>query len=169
MRRGAKRAKPTAKGRGAASPQGLKVEDSRVRDLEKRLAEALKREEEARTREVAALKREAESLEQQTATSEILKVIADTPTDVTPVFEAILRSAVRLFNAYGGAIRRFDGELVHLGAVTSPNREADDRLRRMFPHPPDREWASEHGCGGRSRVDLYRCSSKRRPPPWGAY
>jgi len=84
-----------------------------------------------------------ETLEQQTATSEILKVIASTPTDLTPVFETILRSAVRLFNAYGGSIRRFDGELVHLAAVTSPNPEADDRLRRMFPHPPDREYATE--------------------------
>jgi signal transduction histidine kinase len=84
-----------------------------------------------------------ETLEQQTATSEILRVIASTPTDLTPVFETILRSAVRLFNAHGGSIRRFDGELVHLAAVTSPNPEADDRLRRMFPHPPDREYATE--------------------------
>jgi len=80
-----------------------------------------------------------ESLEQQTATSEVLKVIASTPTDLTPVFDAILRSAVTLFNAYGGSIRRFDGELVYLAAVTSPNPEADDRLRRMYPHRPDRE------------------------------
>src|SRR4029453_3429618 len=34
-------------------------------------------------------------------------------------------------------------ELVHLAAVTSPNPEADDRLRRMFPHPPNREYATE--------------------------
>jgi GAF domain-containing protein len=84
-----------------------------------------------------------ESLEQQTATSDILKIIAGSPTDLTPVFETILQSAVRLFNAYGGAIRRFDGELVHLAAVTSPNPEADDRLRRMFPHPPNRAYVTE--------------------------
>ena len=84
-----------------------------------------------------------ESLEQQTATSDILKVIASTPTDLTPVFETILRSAVRLFNAYGGGLRLFDGELVHLAAVTSPNPEADDRLRSQFPHRPDRGYAAE--------------------------
>src|SRR5262249_23478759 len=94
--------------------------------------------------ELAARNRElTEALEQQTATSDILKVIASTPTDLTPVFEAILRSAVRLFNAYGGALRLFDGELVHLAAVVSPNPEVDDRLRRQFPHPPDLRYATE--------------------------
>jgi GAF domain-containing protein/DNA-binding response OmpR family regulator len=84
-----------------------------------------------------------ESLEQQTVTSDILKVIASAPTDVMPVFETICRSAIRLFNAYGGSIRRFDGELVHLAAVMSPNPEADDRLRSGFPHRPDRGYAAE--------------------------
>jgi len=37
-----------------------------------------------------------ESLERQTATAEILKVIADSPTDVQPAFEAIAASANRL-------------------------------------------------------------------------
>ena len=38
----------------------------------------------------------SEALEQQTATSEILRVISSSPTDIQPVFEAIVRSAVRL-------------------------------------------------------------------------
>jgi GAF domain-containing protein len=84
-----------------------------------------------------------ESLEQQTATSDILKVIASTPTDLTPVFQTICRSAVRLFNAYGGSIRRFDGEFVHLAAVVSPHPEADARLRSRYPRRPDAESAAD--------------------------
>ena len=80
-----------------------------------------------------------EALERQTATSEILNVISSSPTDVRPVFEAICQSAVRLFGAYGGGIIRFDGQLMHLGAVVSPSAEADERYRQLFPRPPDRE------------------------------
>src|SRR5262249_15752788 len=84
-----------------------------------------------------------ESLEQQTGTRGSLKGIARTPTELTPVFEAICRSAVRLLNGYGGAIRLFDGELVHLGAVSSPHPEADDRMRRQYPHRPDARYIVE--------------------------
>ena len=81
----------------------------------------------------------AEALERQTATSEILNVISASPTDVHPVFAAICKSAVRLFGAYASGLIRFDGELLHFGAVVSPSAEADERYRLLFPRPPDRE------------------------------
>jgi two-component system, NtrC family, sensor kinase len=58
----------------------------------------------------------SEALEQQTATSEILRVISQSPTDVEPVFEAIAQHAARLCEAVFSAVFRFDGELLHLVA-----------------------------------------------------
>ena len=105
-----------------------------------------------------------EALEQQTATSEILRVISSSPTDVQPVFVAICQSAVRLFGAYAGAIVRSDGDMMHLGAVVSPRAEADQRYRRLFPRPLDREFASGRAILDRAIVhvpDTERETSER--------
>src|SRR5262245_60091743 len=52
-----------------------------------------------------------EALERQTATGEILRVISSSPTDVEPVFETIVHSAVRLCGALFGGVSTFDGEM----------------------------------------------------------
>jgi signal transduction histidine kinase len=58
-----------------------------------------------------------EALEQQTATSEILRVIASSPTDVRPVFEAILKRAATLCEAQLGHLWLYEGgEQFRLGA-----------------------------------------------------
>jgi two-component system, NtrC family, sensor kinase len=118
MRRGAKPGKPKAEARKNA--------DSRVRDLEKRLAEALQREAEAQ-------KREAEAREQRTATAEILRVISTSPSDVQPVFDAIVRNAVRLCDGVFSNVLRFDGEIVHFGAQHNFSPDALAAYRRWFP------------------------------------
>src|SRR5262249_1184791 len=53
-----------------------------------------------------------ESLEQQTATSEILKVISSSPTDEKPVFDAIARSTVRLCEGARSTVWRPEGDLL---------------------------------------------------------
>jgi two-component system, NtrC family, sensor kinase len=60
-----------------------------------------------------------EALEQQTATSEILRVISGSPTDVQPVFDAIVANAAQLCGAEFSAVMRFEGGLLHLVAVNN--------------------------------------------------
>jgi two-component system, NtrC family, sensor kinase len=68
--------------------------------------------------EVARLKaRLAEASEREAATSEILRIISRSPSDVQPVFDTIVGSAVTLCGAILGAIYRRDGGLVHLAGL----------------------------------------------------
>jgi GAF domain-containing protein len=57
-----------------------------------------------------------ESLEQQTATSDVLRVIAGSPTELQPVLDAVTESAVKLAGAKQGHIRQYDGEFLRLVA-----------------------------------------------------
>ena len=61
-----------------------------------------------------------ESLEQQTATSEILGVIASSPTEIQPVLDAVAESAARLCNAKDALIRLVEGKLLRLVAHHGP-------------------------------------------------
>ncbi len=91
----------------------------------------LERKVEARTAEVT------EALDYQTAISQVLRVISESPTDVAPVFEAILESASRLFGQPIAAVMRYDGRLVHLVATRNWPQEAIDDARRLYPGPPN--------------------------------
>src|SRR5262245_32592482 len=73
--------------------------------------------------------------EQQTATADILKVIASSPSDVQPVFDAIVTSATRLVRAYSTGVYRFVDGICHLEAFTPVNPVADEMMRARFPHP----------------------------------
>src|SRR5262249_51456196 len=57
-----------------------------------------------------------EALEQQTATSEVLRVIASSPTELQPVLDAVIENAVTLAGAKQGHIRQYDGELLRVVA-----------------------------------------------------
>jgi GAF domain-containing protein len=72
-----------------------------------------------------------EALEQQTVISEILRVISGSPTDVQPVFDAIVKSGVRLFGGMGMSLRLIRGDLHESVASTRPLVGAAD----IFPTP----------------------------------
>src|SRR6266852_8579458 len=80
----------------------------------------------------------ADSLEQQTATSEILRVISSSPTDAQSVFDTIVRSAVTLCDGLFSALCQFDGELLHQVAQHNYTPEALEEMRRIFPARPTR-------------------------------
>ena len=79
-----------------------------------------------------------ESLDYQTAISDVLRVISQSPTDVAPVFEAILGCATRLFGSAVAAIYRYDGRVVELVATRHWPAPALELARTVYPAPPDR-------------------------------
>src|SRR2546426_235324 len=98
-----------------------------------------------RMQSVHALRQElADALEQQTATSEILRVIASSPTDLQPVLDAVAENAARVCGANDSMIRLVDGDALrhvsHYGYLpTFPRGES---------RPLVREWIS-----GRAVID----------------
>jgi GAF domain-containing protein/anti-sigma regulatory factor (Ser/Thr protein kinase) len=121
MRRGAKPGRAKVKARPPIARKPLKSEGSRVRDFETRLAEAL---------------------DQQAATSEILRVISSSRTDVQPVFNAIVESAVRLSDARYGAVFSFDGDVLHLAAHYNFSETWLENVGKQYPMRPTRSHIS---------------------------
>src|ERR1044072_8724929 len=76
-----------------------------------------------------------ESLEQQTATNEILGVIASSPADIQPVLDAVIAKAVELSGAKQGHIRQFDGEFLRVVSHCNETAEERDRLKARLIRP----------------------------------
>ena len=84
----------------------------------------------------------SEALDYQTAISNVLRVISQSPSDVVPVFDAILESASRLFGNPIAAVFRYDGHTVDIAATYNWPPEAIEDARRFYPGPPRAEMLS---------------------------
>jgi signal transduction histidine kinase len=96
MDRGAKPAKAKVEAKRPAGSRLVATDGARVRELELRLAEAL---------------------EQQAATSEILRAIASSPTNIQPVLETVVHSAARFCGAPDVALLRVDNGVLRGAAA----------------------------------------------------
>ena len=129
LRAGAARLGSGDLGQRIAIKTGDEVEAlaNQFNDMAGRLQESyanLERKVEERTRELS------ETLEQQTATSEVLQVISSSPGELEPVFETMLRNAVRICGAKFGNLWLRDGDFVRIGATYGAPPAWSDYLRR---------------------------------------
>jgi len=78
-----------------------------------------------------------ESLEQQTATSEVLKVISSSPGELEPVFQAMLENARRICEAEFDILYRCEGEALRTVAMHgAPQAFVEERRRNPLVRPP---------------------------------
>jgi len=83
-----------------------------------------------------------ESLEQQTATSEILRAISRSPTDVQPVFAMLARSAMQLCDGQFCFVVQFDGTYLRFGAVHGLTSEGLAAFQAALPRPAGEDTAA---------------------------
>jgi GAF domain-containing protein len=91
------------------------------------------------------------ALDTQTATSDILRVISRSQTDLQPVFDAITQSAVRLLRGYTGVLTRLAGNVIELAAVATSDDTGDVALRATMPRFPQSLDTPIHGRAIRER------------------
>ena len=107
----------------------------------------------------------SESLEQQMATSDVLRVISSSPTNVQPVFDSIAESAVRLCDGQFSFVVRFDGKVMDFAGCCGLSAEGLDAFHSILPMP-----ASEYTAAGRAivRRAVVEISDVETDPSYGA-
>jgi GAF domain-containing protein len=146
VKRSVKSAKPVAK-----SLKRTPESTERTAKSAKRAAKPAKRSAAPPARRVAALERKVETLaaelsaalDQQTATADILRVIAQSPTDVGPVMQAVADAALRFCGARDAVVHLRQGDRVSVRAQAG-----------MFGQPIDADFPlNRDSAMGRSIVD----------------
>jgi signal transduction histidine kinase len=109
--------------------EALAEQFNRMTDQLRESYSGLERKVEERTAELQ------QTLEHQTATAEVLRVISSSPSDVQPVFDAIVKHAGRFSGGCSVNVTRIVGSHLHLAAYTRISESADEALKQLFPFP----------------------------------
>ncbi|HEX2931567.1 MAG TPA: hypothetical protein VHV54_17710, partial [Candidatus Binatia bacterium] len=102
----------TAKRRRPSAKTSVAGQTETIAELRQRLAELSQRESATATENTRLVQELKQALEQQTATSEILRVIASSPTDLQPVLDVLAESAARLCEAADAHIFKIEGDVL---------------------------------------------------------
>src|SRR5215469_7039679 len=108
--------------RKAAKPQRASTAET----VPKRSASAI-----SLSAEIARLRGELnEARDRENATTEVLRVIASSPGDLKPTFDAVLTNAVEICDAKFGNLLLFEGgKLRHVGFYGAPEAYLEERRR----------------------------------------
>ena len=117
-----------AKLRRPAMKTSVAEQAQTIAELRQQLAESLQRENATASENVRLFQELKESLEQQTATSEILRAIASSPTDLQSVLDTIAENAARLCDADDVLVRRTDGVTYQTVAHFGPIPHSGDEI-----------------------------------------
>ena len=124
-------ARPSRMGTKTSGAKARNAKGRKTTKTKRRIAPAATR---VKRRSISDLSKDLkEAREQQAATAEILNVIASSPSDVQPVFDAIAHNAKRLIGGFSTAVHRFIDDIDHLVAFTPTNPESDEVLEAAFP------------------------------------
>jgi GAF domain-containing protein len=106
-----------------------------------------------------------ESLQQQTATSEVLKVISSSPGELEPVFRTMLENATSICGAKFGTLFRCDGNVVHLAAQFGTPPELMEFQQKRGPFGPEMAGTGILGRVIRSKAIVHSADSAADPNP----
>ena len=104
------------------------------------------------------------ALDTQTATSDILRVISRSQTDVQPVFDAIVASAVRLLQAYASALTRVVDDRIELAAFTRTDDAGAAALMAAFPQSLQSELPHAQAIRNRAPLNIADAQTDPRLP-----
>ena len=117
----------------------------------------------AKDTDAAQIQRERdEALQQQAASAEILKLISSSPADTQPVFEAIVRSGLKLFPGAAMFIALPDGDKLRAAAFAATDAVRAKMWRTRWPVPLTRAYMHSAAFLDRKTVDI---PDARKPPP----